>query len=151
VWWQNILRTIEVIFVIGGAVCAGVAQQLWIRAQKYQSVAETKDEVIRLLNNSTDAWKVRYEAEHLEHLKYRDNVHLERNETNSRVLALTEQNVALKAKTDLSPILKFQEQQNAFNEKFLAALSAIVERLEDLGLAKRKKLASRRLTCGSAA
>jgi hypothetical protein len=119
-----------VFFRIGEFIAIAITGLFWLKAQRYRSVAESKDEVIKLLTSAADGWKARYEAEHLEYKNHRTTTHDERNNANAQILTLTEENTNLKAKTDLSPVRAFIEEQNIFNEKFLRALNAIVERLE---------------------
>lgn len=85
--------------------------------------------MISLLKASADGWKARYEAEHIEITKYRDETHARNDENNARILELTNQNSSLKSKTDLSPVLAFQKEQAAVNSKVVQALNAIIRHL----------------------
>jgi hypothetical protein len=146
--WTVVLKIFEIALVIGGAIASIISGRLWLEAQKHRSVAEAKDEIIGLLTNSVDAWKSRYEAEHVEHNDYRKRQHDHNNETNARMLQLAEENSGLKAKTDLSPMMEtlatFIEGQNRFmkdlteiNGRILSALTNLERRIN--GRAKKKR------------
>ena len=128
-WLEIILRGIETLIVISGAVGAAIAGRFYIQAQKHQATAEAKDEIINLLTASANGWKARYESEHVEITNYRAEVHTRNDENNARILELTNQNSSLKSKTDLSPVLAFQKEQSTVNSKVVEALNIIIKHL----------------------
>ena len=127
--WEILLRAIEVAVVLGGSVGSLYAGRLWLQAQKHQSIAQAKDELIKVTMNDRDAWKSHYQAEHLEFIDYREKAHQHNNEANAAVIKLTAENAELKSRTDLSPILQFQQEQSKINVKIVQSLDAILSHL----------------------
>jgi hypothetical protein len=134
-----ILRAVEVAFIAAGGASAIYAAKLWVQAQKYRAITEAKDEAIRISGINAEAWKSHYQAAHLELNKYREEQHTRNDESNAKILSLTDENAQLRAKTDLSPVMKlmqdFFKEQTAINEKILAALIDLERRI---GKGRRK-------------
>jgi hypothetical protein len=135
-----LLRVLEVSVVVGGVAGSVYASRLWLQAQKHLSLAQGKDEVIRLLGNNVEAWKSRFEAEHAELLAYRDDVHVKAEASNLKIIDLTNANAELRGKTDLSPVMQglsemikhqaaSMKEITAINGGILTALSEIGERI----------------------
>jgi hypothetical protein len=138
--WDIALRILEVVGYIGGALAAIFAGHLWVQAQKRQSIAAAKDELIQVQKENSDAWKSRYESEHLEYNTYREKQHAQNNDSGALILKLTNENADLKGKTDLSPVMKvmtdfienqraFMTEQTAINSKILSALVNLEQRI----------------------
>jgi hypothetical protein len=142
--WLIILRTIETVVVVSGAIATVVAARFWLQAQKVSSLSEAKDEAIRVARNNADAWKGHYEAGHLELETYRKAQHAKNEESQGTILSLTSENATLKSRTDLSPILTFHKQQSEVNEKIVQALKVVVSHLEKLLPLKLTRKAKRK-------
>lgn len=117
------------------------------RANSSTEIIAGKDELIKIARESADSWKLRYENEHAEGMKERDSfrerysalqqefadhrekTHSRMNEANGLVLKYTEEIAALRVKTDITPLLKFQEEQSKINERMLRALNGILRHL----------------------
>lgn len=128
--WDAIFHVLQVIGVIGATVGALIGGHLWLKEQKRQSVAKTKDELIKLATENADAWKSRFEVEHGEFADYRDKTHVHNNESNARIIALVTENEQLKSKTDLSPLMKMMQtffaEQTAINQQILDGLTTLL-------------------------
>lgn len=131
--WGLILRAIEVAFIGAGGAAAIYAAKLWVQAQKYRAISESKDEAIRISNLNAVAWESHYKASHVELNKYRDEQHVRNDEANARIVRLTSENAELRGKTDLSPVMElmkgFFQEQTAINAKILAALTNLEARM----------------------
>lgn len=138
--WIAVLTT-------GGMILSGGAFLLWsiisgLRKRTkaagekldvaYEKLAEVhKDEAL--------AWKKRFEAEHTEYAEYRQKTHDAVQATQARILRLTEDNAELKGKTDLTPIIRFHQEQGQINVKVVQSLDAILGHLKAMpsnGLSK---------------
>jgi hypothetical protein len=125
--WANVL-------VMLVAIGAAVYERL--RSAKLMQSAQlntAKDELIKVLEADRDAWKSRYEAEHDEFVKRRQQYHDDVQKTQSRTLVLTEENAALKAKTDITPILTELQAQSSINKAVLHALEELTKRIDGRG------------------
>jgi hypothetical protein len=95
-----------------------------------EAVEAANSKVVEVVRLEADAWRKRYEGEHQEALEYRERAHTHANESNSLVLRLTAENAELRSKTDLSPVLKFHQEQSEINGKIVGALDKIVRHLD---------------------
>lgn len=96
-------------------------------------LVKTKDAVIATIAGEKEAWRSRFDGIHTEYDEYRKSAHAQLNNAQSMILKLTDDNATLHAKTDMTPVLKNQEQQNEVNSKVLENLSEITVILKDLG------------------
>lgn len=94
-------------------------------AKDLQRALDGKEELIAISREQAAAWKVRYESEHDEYVKYRQERHEKDGEIQSLVLRLTMENAELRAKTDLSPVLEHQRQNAEVQVKMLESLAKI--------------------------
>lgn len=88
-------------------------------------IIEVKDELIAVAQESKAAWKAKYEQEHAEYTEYRTEAHKRLNEASALVLRHSAENAELRAKTDLSPVLKHQEEQSQVTTKIIETLAKI--------------------------
>jgi hypothetical protein len=101
------------------------------------------DDLIEVMKLQIDSWKNRFAAEHSEFAEYRKTQHDHNNAANERVIKLTAENVELRAKTDLSPVLQFTKDQTTINAKVVQSLDAILLHLaETNGTARAKRAAA---------
>ena len=103
------------------------------RSTQTASVMAAKDETIKAATQDRDAWKSMLDAKEKELADYRAHTHSHADVINQKLLALTEENASLKARTDLAPVLKNQAQQNEINEKVLLGLDLILKDIRKLG------------------
>lgn len=96
------------------------ARQLTERAQA---------SLLEVVQAEAKAWRQRYESEHEEFVSYRQKTHDNAQTAQATVLKLTAENGELKAKTDLTPILKFHQDQSDINAKVVQTLDAILKKL----------------------
>lgn len=107
-----------------------IANQTIIKSQEEVERAHT--ELVTVLNGTVTSWKKRYDDEHTEFANYRQKVHDKDQSVNARVLRLTEENAELKGKTDLTPVLRFHQEQGQINVKVVQSLDAILAHLKSL-------------------
>lgn len=98
----------------------------------HRELLETLKERIKTVEQDRDDWKKRCQDEHREYADYRKETHERINEANARLLRQAELIAELQAKTDLTPILKFHEEQNEINKEILTGLRSVVESLNHL-------------------
>jgi hypothetical protein len=117
-----------------GAGAAGAIYFFWSlvsglrkRSQTLQTKNDAANEsLVNVVRAEAAAWKQRYESEHEEYVVYRHKSHDNTQETTAMVLKLTADNAELKSKTDLTPILKFHQEQSDINMKIVETLNAIM-------------------------
>lgn len=107
-----------------------------VKDEVIKTLRERADELVQMQRERADNWKAKYDQEHGEFNKYRDDIHTRLNDANALVLKYTAENGELRAKTDLTPILANQQQQVAVNTKVIDSLTKINLILDDL--VKRK-------------
>lgn len=90
----------------------------------HADIIKGKDELISVARETADAQRTRWEAEHKEFQDYRESTHSNLNKANELVLKLTEENGQLKAKTDMTPIFQFQENQAEINKRIVDSLDS---------------------------
>jgi hypothetical protein len=116
--------------IVGGGLATAAAAYIFYTAQRRQGVAAAKDELIKSITADREAWKSRYEAEHLEIMAYRDQVHAKNEESNAKIITLTTENAELKSKTDLSPLMKMMQtffaEQTEINQQILDGLTELL-------------------------
>lgn len=102
----------------------------------YDEAIRAKTTMVETLVGDRDAWKVRhdeekvrFEAEHAEYVKYREDTHERSKPIQLQILKLTEDNAELRAKTDFTPIVKFAEKQEITNQQQAATNQKIVTQL----------------------
>ncbi len=118
--WANALLLI---------VAFGAAAFERVRNVKLSSTANVslaKDELINVVTADRDAWKSRYETEHSEYVARRQQYHDELQGINADMLRLSGENAALKAKTDVTPIMQELKAQSEINQNVLKALGTIM-------------------------
>jgi hypothetical protein len=98
----------------------------------HEALMKTTIARIETIERDRDAWRERYDELHKEFTEYRTSTHNATSKAQGIILQLTEENGQLKAKTDLTPILKFQEEQSQINARVLEGLTRIVEALAKL-------------------
>lgn len=94
------------------ATIGGVAATLWGLYMGWQKISGKEEakldnarrELTEVLESEVKAWKAKYELEHIEYVSYREKIHAQANETNSRMLQLVNENAALQAKTDMTTV-----------------------------------------------
>ena len=86
-------------------------------------------EIVTLLATERDTWKSMTETVQAEMAAYRLQMHARLDEANGQLLKLTEENSRLKGATDVTPILRHQEEQSQINVKVLAALDEVLAHL----------------------
>lgn len=99
-----------------GAIGGGLALFERLRNIKLTGaslVTAAKDELIKVEKAEKEAWKERYDALNAQYLGYREETHKKTEADNSRLLLLQEEVGSLRAKTDMSPVLKILEEQAA--------------------------------------
>jgi hypothetical protein len=110
---------------IGGtlAVAAGLFAG-WTKVSKAKDdkLEASKMETIQVLTSNRDAWKAKYDDEHNDFKAYREHTHLQIDDANAKLLKCTEENVHLKIKTDVTPMMDLLF-------KMTRILEAITERL----------------------
>lgn len=128
--WLPLISSVGL--VLGGlaaatwAVIAGFRKRERLTNQRLETA---QGELVAVMKLEAEAWKKRYEGEHEEFSAYRKSTHERAQEANSAILKLTAENIELKNKTDLSPVLQFHKEQSQVNSKLVAALDAILKRL----------------------
>lgn len=105
-----------------------------------EKAAAAKDDLIKSITADRDSWKSISEAQRIELAQYRDACHLQANDANKKILALTEESAKLRASTDITPLLKHTDEQSQINVKILSTLDMIVSHLKRLTSKQRKKL-----------
>lgn len=122
----------SVALLIGGAsafvwgIISGFRKREKIANERMEKAQGELVEVMRL---EAEAWKKRYEGEHQEYSEYRQKAHDKANTDNARILALTAENSELHSKTDLTPVIAFQNDQSRINAKVIETLDQILTRL----------------------
>lgn len=107
--WTSILQisgTIGGIFATAGACWLGYRKVKGIDEKRIQHLHES---VVDLLQTESKAWKDKWELEHTEYLKYRDDSHEKSNKDQATVLKLTNENADLKARTDITQVMQSQQ------------------------------------------
>ena len=94
---------------------------------KTAKLDEANAALIQVVKDEANAWKIRYETEHAEYLDYRQKAHLRDGDMTSRILELTTECADLKAKTDITPILQAQKDQQDINTKIVESLNTITQ------------------------
>lgn len=96
------------------------------------ALIKAKDDLIAVQQERAEAWKTKWEVEHKEYTEYRADAHKQLNQAQVLVLQHTEEVAQLRARTDLTPILKHQEEQARqyalqvdINMKFVGILAKI--------------------------
>lgn len=129
--WFRVAVTIGTVLggisFLGWGVLTGFKKRAEIASK---AVDQAHSELVEVVRLQADAWKARYEGEHQEFTEYRDKTHAHNGVANSRILALTAENAELRSKTDLSPILRFHEDQARRDERISVALERIVQFIE---------------------
>jgi hypothetical protein len=100
------------------------------RLNSNREISRAKDELVRVLTEDRDAWKDRCTTEREEFAAYRVKSHDNANDAQARIIKLTEELGTLRAKTDITPLLKNQEEQSRINAKLLEGLEAIIRHLK---------------------
>jgi outer membrane protein OmpA-like peptidoglycan-associated protein len=125
----------SVALVIGGvaAFVWGLISGFRKRTQLAEGrVDKAQAELGEVLKLEAGAWKNRYEGEHQEFAEYRQKAHDKANEDGAKILKLTADCAELQSKTDLTPILAFQNDQTKINAKMIETLDKILLRLDAL-------------------
>ena len=108
------------------------------RDDDIRKLASAKDELVQVLTAESAAYKAASERVGSEFHAYRENAHRQNGESQATILRLTEDNARLKAATDISPLLKHQQEQSEINAKILQGLDLIITRLPHLKQARPK-------------
>ena len=120
---------LKILEIIAGLAFAGGGIFLFLAAQKRQGVAAAKDQLIGNLEKDRDSWKSRYELEHIEIQKYRDEVHEKSDQSHREIIRLTSDNEQLRVRTDLSPLMemikKFIVEQSEINKQIISAIELL--------------------------
>jgi len=90
-------------------------------------LSESQSQLIEVHRLEAAAWKTRYEGEHEEFTTYRKSVHEKAQMDGAKMLALVAENAELKSKTDLTPILQSQKDQQQINVSVLDQLTKLSE------------------------
>jgi len=106
-------------------LCAAAAAYERFRNQRKDEAKE----IVTLLATERDTWKSMTETVQAEMAAYRVQMHARLDEANGQLLKLTEENSRLKGATDVTPILRHQEEQSQINVKVLAALDEVLAHL----------------------
>lgn len=106
-------------FTVAAAACAGWLKVLQGKDEKLEA---SKKEYAETLESSKNMWKEKFETEHDEYKAYRQKTHEQINDSNSKILNITEENAHLKIKTDMTPVLETLD-------KMVKILNAMMERL----------------------
>jgi hypothetical protein len=102
----------------------------------HDQVLAAKDELLKVYEKSAESWKQRHADEHKEFGEYREYAHRIANDANATIVKQAEQIAELKARTDITPILESQKQQQEINRQMMAALEKILERLDHFEVAR---------------
>lgn len=94
-----------------------------------ERMERAQGELVEVMKLEAQAWKNRYEGEHQEFTEYRQKAHDKANADNARILELTAENADLHSKTDLTPVISFQNDQSRINAKVIETLDKILTRL----------------------
>lgn len=96
-----------------------------VEAAASKQIQDSFNQLITIEKSVSDAHKLRFENEHSEFVAYRNEMHAKHNEFNAKILILTEENIKLQAKTDLSAIYEFQKDQRKVNDSIVTTLNAL--------------------------
>lgn len=92
----------------------------------------TKDSIITTMKVEKADWIARYDELKKSHEAYRVEAHDRISDAQDKILKLADENSQLHAKTDMTPVLKNQVQQNDVNAKVLDGLNTITKVLRDM-------------------
>lgn len=131
-------------YTTAGTIAGGILAATWAMWERFRNkrvdqrhqVDLAKDELVKVLGADRDAWKSRYESEHAEFIDYRRAAHDQSQTTQAKILKLGEENGELRAKTDITPLMKHQAEQSAINAKIVESLDRILKHLTNEGTAK---------------
>lgn len=98
----------------------------------HKAVDSAKDELIKVITEARDNYLVRFQNTYEEYKDYRDKAHLAQSEAQAKMLAISEEVATLRAKTDLTPLLANQMQQNEINKKILDGLGKALSGLDQM-------------------
>jgi hypothetical protein len=90
---------------------------------------DASKELVSVLSAERDTWKSMSEAKDAEFKAYRDAAHAAADQAHTQVVKLTEEVATLRTRTDITPLLQHQEEQNQINVKMLTALDEILSHL----------------------
>lgn len=113
----------------------GAAYTIWFRLK--HGVAHEETELYHVIKESRDEYRIRADNFKKELDNYRETAHTAANTANAQILTLTAENARLSNQTDLTPIIKFIQEQTKINTKVLETLDAIMSRIEKLQPAKK--------------
>lgn len=102
------------------------------KSKEHHSLVDAEQRLTQTYKEECIALEKRYDREHQEFLAAREKYHSDRNEWTTLMGALQEQVGTLSAKTDITVLLKFQEQQSRINEQVISALQHITTQLAKL-------------------
>lgn len=86
-------------------------------------VQQAQSDLVKTIEASRDAWRLRFEEEHAEFRAYRDQTHDRLNSANDALLKCTEDCAMLRVKTDITPVI-------AMLERITKVLDVITQRLD---------------------
>ena len=101
-------------------------------AKAKDEVAKAKDDLNAALTKEMEAWKAKSERLHDEFHHYRVNAHQQAGEAQAAMLKLNAEVARLQHATDLTPLLKHQEEQTQINAKIMKSLDMIMQHLAQL-------------------
>lgn len=94
-------------------------------------LAKRNEELAHAYKDKAEEWKMAWEKEHSEGKAYQQRVHDQREVANAEHLKLIEENAALRARTDLTPIIKYIENGQSTMEKVAIALTSLTSSISD--------------------
>lgn len=95
-------------------------------SQEDTELKEVQKELVNNLKDNSEAWRLKYEKEHDEHVKARDFWHDKAKEDQAILLKANQENQDLKAKTNIVPIMDSLKVVTETMER----VSKVMERIE---------------------
>lgn len=136
---QNIYYSLQVILVIAGclggawatvyAFKAGSAKKL---AKTDEALSKAQEDLVHVLTEGRDAWKIKFEEKQMEMDKYRDWVHAKNETDNARMLALDKENLELKHRTDMVPVMDTLKQITVVQASIVSGMERVMLSLEKI-------------------
>lgn len=132
---------------VGGAIYGGWQQFRASKKDKSEAekiakdqVIEAKDKLIETITAERNSWRDRHDEKSKELDNHRQSYHAKNGELQAKLLEATAETSALRAKTDLTPILQHQERDAEITTKIMETLETMTKILKGLvGIVDKSK------------
>lgn len=99
-------------YIFGSLATGAACYERWRseKALRNSAAAASKDELITVLTETSNAYKEKSDREHNEFMAYRKEIHDKSTEIQAQFLQLNKENMELRARTDITQVMQTQQQ-----------------------------------------